>query len=53
MSTHAETSSLPCPFPKDDQLNSDLNASLDYLPGQPRVKISDQKGLFDFILQEL
>ncbi|KAL4861240.1 hypothetical protein BDV12DRAFT_180568 [Aspergillus spectabilis] len=50
MSTHTETSS--CPFCKDDQLNGDLNASLDYLPGHPRIKISDQKGLFHFMHQE-
>lgn len=53
MSTHAETSSLPCPFHKDDQLNGDLDASLDYLPGHPRIKLSDHKGLFHFIRQEV
>ncbi|KAJ5900021.1 hypothetical protein N7495_004765 [Penicillium taxi] len=53
MSTHAETYSLPCPFHKDDQLNRDLDASLDYLPGHPRIKTSDRKGLYDFILREL
>jgi hypothetical protein len=53
MSTHAETSLLPCPFHKDDQLNGDLDASLDYLPGHPRIKLSDHKGLFNFIGQEV
>lgn len=53
MSAHANTSSLPCPFHKDDQLNDDLDTSLDYLPGHPRIKISDHKGLFDFIRQEI
>lgn len=37
------------PFHKDDQLNSDLDISIDYLPGYPRIKLSDEKGLFDFI----
>ncbi|CAG7941485.1 unnamed protein product [Penicillium salamii] len=53
MSTQAETSSLPCPFHKHDQLNGDLDASLDHLPGHPRIKMSDHKGVFDFILQEV
>ncbi|KAJ6072952.1 hypothetical protein N7467_011037 [Penicillium canescens] len=53
MSTRAETLSLPCPFYKDDQLNSDLEALLDYLPGHPRIKMSDHKGVFDFIRQEV
>ncbi|KAJ6149086.1 hypothetical protein N7471_000285 [Penicillium samsonianum] len=53
MSTDRESSSLPCPFDKDDQLNGDLDASLDYLPGQPRIKMSEHKGLFDFILKEV
>jgi hypothetical protein len=51
MSTPAGTS-LSCPFQKDDQLNDDLDASLDYLPGHPRIKISDHKELFDFISRE-
>lgn len=45
MSTHREISSLPCPFHTDDQLNSDLDASLDHLPGYPRIKLSDRKSL--------
>ncbi|KAJ5887720.1 hypothetical protein N7495_007761, partial [Penicillium taxi] len=53
ISTHAETFSLPCPFHKDDQLNHDLDASVDHLPGHPRIKISDRKGLYDFILREV
>lgn len=53
MSTCTENSSVPCPFLKDDQLNGDLDASLDYLPGHPRIEMSDHKGLFDFIRQEV
>jgi hypothetical protein len=53
MPTPAGTSSLPCPFHKDDQLNDDLDASLDYLPGYPRIKMSNHKRLFDFISREL
>ena len=53
MSTHAETPSLPCSFHKDDQLNGDLDASLDRLPGHPRIKLSAHKGLFYFIRQEV
>lgn len=53
MSTYRETSSLPCPFHKDDQLNSDLDTSLDHLPGHPRVKVSDHKSLFHFIRREI
>ncbi|KAJ5938333.1 hypothetical protein N7466_001467 [Penicillium verhagenii] len=53
MSTHGETPASPCPFHKDDQLNSDLDASLDYLPGYPRIKLSDKKSLLEFILQEI
>jgi hypothetical protein len=43
---------LPCPFHKGDQL-SDLDASLDHLPGHPRVKLGDRKILFRFIHQEV
>lgn len=53
MSTQAETSSLPCPFHKDDQFNDDLDASLDYLSGHPRIRMSDDKGLFKFTRQEV
>ncbi|KAJ5273931.1 hypothetical protein N7478_009056 [Penicillium angulare] len=53
MSTHVETPSLPCPFHEGDQLNNDLDASLDYLPGYPRIKMSNEKELFDFIRQEV
>jgi hypothetical protein len=53
MSTHRQTSSLPYPFHKDDQLNSDLDASLDHVPGHPRVKLGDRKGLFRFMRQEV
>ncbi|KAJ6102457.1 hypothetical protein N7486_004884 [Penicillium sp. IBT 16267x] len=53
MSTHTETTASPCPFDKDDQLSSDLDASLDYLPGHPRIKITNYEGLFDFIRQEV
>ncbi|KAJ5745114.1 hypothetical protein N7520_010296 [Penicillium odoratum] len=53
MSTHAKTPTLPCPFHKDDQLNGDLDASLDHLPGHPRIKTNDHKGLIAFIRQEV
>ncbi|KAJ5413897.1 hypothetical protein N7509_000524 [Penicillium cosmopolitanum] len=54
MPTQAQTSSPPCPpFHKNDQLNGDLNASLDYLPVHPRIKMSDGKKLFDFIRQQV
>ncbi|CEJ58346.1 hypothetical protein PMG11_07005 [Penicillium brasilianum] len=36
MSTYSEISLLLCPFHKDDQLNSELDTSLDHLPGHPR-----------------
>ena len=53
MSAQTETSSVPCPFHKDDQLNGDLDTPLDYLPGHPRIKLGDEKGLFDFIRREI
>ncbi|KAJ5963045.1 hypothetical protein N7501_007986 [Penicillium viridicatum] len=53
MSAQTETSSVPCPFHKDDQLNGDLDTSPDYLPGHPRVKLGDEEGLFDFIHREV
>jgi hypothetical protein len=53
MSPHVETSLLPCPFHKDHQLNDEFDASLDYLPGHPRIRLSDYKGLFNFIRQEV
>ncbi|KAJ5674367.1 uncharacterized protein N7477_004301 [Penicillium maclennaniae] len=53
MSTQTETSSVPCPFHKDDQLNDDLDTSLNYLPGHPRIKVGDETGLFDFIRREV
>ncbi|CAP91133.1 Pc13g00640, partial [Penicillium rubens Wisconsin 54-1255] len=31
----------------------DLDTSLDYLPGHPRIKLGDEKGLFDFIRREV
>lgn len=52
MSPHAKTA-LRCPFHEDHQLNDDFDASLDYLPGHPRIKLSDHQGLFDFIRQEV
>jgi hypothetical protein len=53
MSTQAETSSLPYPFHKNDQLNDDLDASPEHLPGYPRIRLRDDKNLFDFIRQEV
>lgn len=53
MLTPTEAASLPCPFHKDNQLNDDLDVSFDYLPGYPRIKISDHKGLNDFIPREV
>ncbi|PCG88534.1 Hypothetical protein PENO1_109690 [Penicillium occitanis (nom. inval.)] len=53
MSPHAKTSPLRCPFHEDHQLNDEFNASLDYLPGHPRIKLSDHENLFGFILQEV
>ncbi|KUL81726.1 hypothetical protein ZTR_09471 [Talaromyces verruculosus] len=53
MSPRAKTSPLRCPFHKDHQLNDDFDTSLDYLPGHPRIKLSNNKGLFDFIRQEV
>ncbi|KUL81415.1 hypothetical protein ZTR_10223, partial [Talaromyces verruculosus] len=52
MSPHGKASLL-CPFHKDHQLNDDLDASLDYLPGHPRIKLSNYTSLFDFIRQEV
>jgi hypothetical protein len=53
MSFQAETASLPCPFHKEDQLNDGLDLSRNYLPGHPRIRVSDGKGLLDFIRQEV
>jgi hypothetical protein len=53
MPTQAQTSLSPYPFHKNDQLNGDLDASLDYLTGHPRIKMSDSEKLFDFILREV
>ncbi|KAL3470236.1 hypothetical protein BJX99DRAFT_239844 [Aspergillus californicus] len=47
------TMSLQSPFQKANQLNSDLDTGHDYLPGYPRIQLSDQECLYNFIYQEL
>lgn len=49
----SRTISLQYPFQKANQLNSDLDTGHDYLPGYPRIKLSDQECLYNFISQEL
>ncbi|KAL4947385.1 hypothetical protein BDW69DRAFT_178507, partial [Aspergillus filifer] len=44
---------LQCPFQKANQLNCDLDTGHDYLPGFPRIKLSEQECLYNFIHQEL
>lgn len=53
MSEPAETSLQKCPFRKADELNSDLDTSRDCLPGYPRIKLSDDKNLLEFICSQL
>jgi hypothetical protein len=45
--------SLPCPFRKADQLESDHDELHDRLPGHPRIKLSHHESLFQFIQQEI
>lgn len=53
MSEPVEASSQKCPFRKADELNSDLDTSRDCLPGYPRIKLSDDKNLLEFVRSEL